>query len=332
MLTLLLQLQAQDKSPIDAAIQKLFYSAGAFDKAIMTLVLSTTSVGLVLSALFIPITLAWTTLTKTWNEGIVKGQGVGTMFDLKAIGEMFLLYALLHVGYIPVCGLLMTLGDLLGRVKFIDGIAELKADLEETSLWGLIRGALNAFSWGILEALVRCVAEIVSYIVTIFAYTISRLLYVLGPLAIAFSILPPFKDKLAGWFSMFLNALCVPFTLAIINAIFQRMFIAFATNSVMSSSFFIIINTCYIISVCMAFWFTSFYVGSSASSKIMSMAVGAATALASGGMKMLAAKGGQAVAGGGGGNNPIEASSGGGASNGGSSGKSSSGGGNAIEK
>lgn len=278
-------LQTSNKPDIQALLHDLTRQGGAFEAATMAMVAQTLLIGEVLCLIFIPVTIGWSVLSKTWGS---LESGEPRIFDVKEMGRLMLLYSLLNVFYTPCFGALMEIAGWLARITFTGALTEYEVSGDNsTSWWDYMMGALNVLAYGLVQAGVRMVAEFVSYIVTVYAYFVSRILYVIGPLAIAFSIIPAFKDKLSAWFGMYLNCLCVPFTLNIINGVFYNMSHALLKGRYISGDLFIIFNICYIVVICLAFWITSFYVGSSGASKIMSMAVAFTTALASQGFKLL---------------------------------------------
>lgn len=152
------------------------------------------------------------------------------------------------------------------------------------SLWSMassFQGGGFTFLSEILLVFTQVLNTIVSVVVHVLAHVISRVLFVLGPLVIAFSIIPMWKDKLEKWFGIFINTLMVAGTLTVldrimygaINGPFASMLQANPWNSIAFSLVMVIL---YLLS----FWLTSLFVGSESAAKVLTTAVGAATTFA----------------------------------------------------
>lgn len=163
----------------------------------------------------------------------------------------------------------------------------------------------RAAVWG--KAVVGVVSGTIKFIIGLLTQYIFKILLIVGPLAIAFSILPVFRGKLEEWFSTLLT---MGFTFVTFNLL-DILFYAHL-SAVVDSSFFaggnlnrftvlafdIALIICYI----MVFWFTSKYVGKCDAGRFMTKFVGLATlgamVLMSGGAAAPAAGGAAAMGGG----------------------------------
>lgn len=139
---------------------------------------------------------------------------------------------------------------------------------------------VNAMFMATTAPIIAMILAIISTVIKVFAIVLSKVFFVLGPLAIAFSMLPVFKDKLANWFGVYLNCLFVPLTLNVLDYIYySNIAEAFKgtemINPVVHTCFNIVMIVCY----CLAFWITSFYVGSSSAGTVLSQAAGVATSV-----------------------------------------------------
>lgn len=254
----------------------------------------------------------------TWNFAITTLKNFGTrptmMFDRMELIRASFLWFILTAGYVPIFGSIAKLGDTLGRYSISKNtsVAEGKERLTEnytrqleseteaakdensqqsppqqdenskpSGFWDIIRGGWNTFvlllsgaAWALLSVIVRT-------IVLAFALILAKIFYVIGPIVIAFSILPVFKDKFSQWAGVYLNCLCVPFTMNLLDTIiFSIVGKTWQTDSYASpysiTIFGVIMSICYALS----FWITSFYCGSSGAAKVVSTFVTTATSAA----------------------------------------------------
>ncbi len=140
---------------------------------------------------------------------------------------------------------------------------------------------INAIVLANTAPIVAIILAVISTVIKLFATVLSKMFFIIGPLAIAFSMIPAFKDKLSAWFGVYLNCLFVPIT---INGMDYLYYSNIAEglrgteiiNPMINTAFNIVIVICY----CLAFWMTSFYVGSSGAGKVLSTAASAATTVA----------------------------------------------------
>lgn len=139
---------------------------------------------------------------------------------------------------------------------------------------------VNALFMATTAPIIAMILAVISTVIKLFAIVLSKVFFVLGPLAIAFSMLPVFKDKLANWFGVYLNCLFVPLTLNVLDYIYySNIAEAFKgtemINPVVHTCFNIVMIVCY----CLTFWITSFYAGSSSAGTVLSQAAGVATSV-----------------------------------------------------
>jgi hypothetical protein len=137
---------------------------------------------------------------------------------------------------------------------------------------------VNALFMATTTPIIAMILAVISTVIKLFAIVMGKIFFVIGPLAIAFSMLPVFKDKMSSWFGVYLNCLFVPLTLNVLDYIYySNIAEAFKgtemINPVVHTCFNIVMIVCY----CLAFWITSFYVGSPSAGKVLSTATTLAT-------------------------------------------------------
>ena len=182
-------------------------------------------------------------------------------------------------------------------------------------MWDIL-GAINSLGGSWISGIFAFLGFIVSTVVAGLSYLISKVFYVIGPLAIAFSILPPFKDKLEKWFGTWLAVTLNMLTLNLITLLLISMTLAplesigvsLASGDSASlgdgNTFAVaIFNVIMIVMYVLSFWVTSYIVGSADAGKVLSTAVGAASSL----MAYSAMKGAGAAAGAAGGGSAASA-------------------------
>lgn len=151
----------------------------------------------------------------------------------------------------------------------------LSMDMDATTFFHLIFTGIAAILMGAIRIVVYA-----------FVYVVYKVLLCLGPFALAFSVLPMFRNQVEGWFGSLLNTGLTFVTLNILDIIFYEYVniyttvgthlsssaatnIATDTNIANSFSFNLVMVTCYLTS----FWLTSKYVGKGDGSKILSKGV-----------------------------------------------------------
>jgi TrbL/VirB6 plasmid conjugal transfer protein. len=174
---------------------------------------------------------------------------------------------------------------------------------DEMSVWQSIKYYANPVNWikislGMLTGLLSSIIRIIISCITI---NVLKVLFCLGPLAFAFSILPPYKNQITIWFSTVLNTGFVFTTMNVLDAVFyQTMF--YSSNVIKNSggiqgasNYYAVfaMNVTFIILYLMSFWLTSKYVGKGDAGRVLSKAAGVATAAVGG--AMMAGGGGAGV-------------------------------------
>jgi len=279
--------------------------------------------------------------TVVWNFATTTLKNVGErpqMFNRIELIRACVLWFILTIGYIPIFGSLANIGEALGRYSVDSSSAvtsgkekmsgyvskELEKEAQTSkeqagddvntntekqqpedsmSAWDLVTGGINTFIFGAFSAGTMVVSSIIRIVVEAFALMISKLFYAIGPIVIAFSILPVFKDKFNQWFGVYVNCLCVPFTCNLLDTIYFSIINEGLTGEVVANPIALsVFNLVFIICYCLVFWVTSFYAGSSGAAKVLSTAVSAATTAISLGAGALASGIGGASGGAGGGN------------------------------
>ena len=106
-------------------------------------------------------------------------------------------------------------------------------------------------------------------------YGCDILLYCLGPLAILFSMIPVFKDKIYSWLGTWLVVKFSYLTLMILQTIAMNITVAFMQNAIMGytpDSIYLTFGLGLMNAVLciLSFWFTSKFVGSGDAGKVLS--------------------------------------------------------------
>jgi len=154
---------------------------------------------------------------------------------------------------------------------------------------GAIRSLKNLvqnISSAIIVGLLTLLGQIVRVVVMIFAKYTMKIVIILGPLSIAFSIFSPFEDNLERWFKYFLTLGFVFMTLNIIdniNFIFLKQ--CFSVKNLVSpdeseATLNIVISIVNLMLYTMPFYLTSLFIGGKDGGKILTKTVQVATAAA----------------------------------------------------
>jgi hypothetical protein len=148
-------------------------------------------------------------------------------------------------------------------------------DPKGASMWDMITGAANGlfFTQWFLEGISWFLISIIGVFMKLFAMILAKVMFAIGPLVVAFSIIPAFKDKLSNWFGVYLNCLFVPLTVNVLDYIFysniaESLKGTGVSNPLIEITVLLVTIICY----CLSFWLTSFYVGSSAAGRVLSTA------------------------------------------------------------
>ena len=150
---------------------------------------------------------------------------------------------------------------------------EMPATESETSSFnwfGFLSSPMDVVT-SILAGLASTIVVVVEYVIRMVAITLGKVLYAIGPLAVAFSIFPAFSDRFSFWFGSFINVLFVGTTCNVLNYIVYGSFwnsLAGGTSlndPIAQLTFYLSIIVCY----AFAFWLTSKFVGSNESGKVI---------------------------------------------------------------
>ena len=182
-------------------------------------------------------------------------------------------------------------------------------DPKNVSMWDMITGAGNgmSFTQWFLEGISWFLISIIGVFMKLFAMILAKVMFAIGPLVVAFSIIPVFKDKLANWFGVYLNCLFVPLTVNVLDYIFysniaESLKGTGVSNPLIEITVLIVTIICY----CLSFWLTSFYVGSSAAGRVLSTAASVGQAAVGKAVGMFGGSGNGSSGGGASGGNIIE--------------------------
>lgn len=179
---------------------------------------------------------------------------------------------------------------------------------EDTDFFDVLTESAGIVGEFFLNAIVGAVITIIKGLAVGITLVLLKLLYIVGPLAIAFSILPPFREKAMVWFGTYLTIALNLVTLNFIDMLFYDILIGKAVAlqhghsvDVLATSTF---NLVLIVAYIMSFWLTSKWVGSESAGRFMTAAMGMAANVAK--KALMTAFGGKGGGGGGsGGGNSI---------------------------
>ena len=142
----------------------------------------------------------------------------------------------------------------------------------------------NLLSMGI-HALTTMIVGIIRIIILGISVVIVKVLVILGPLALAFSILPVFKKQIEIWFSTLVTTGMVFTTINILDAIINTMWVALINPQAkmlsgdVTADMILALDLVIIILYTSSFWLTSKIVGKGDAGRIISKMVGTAAAL-----------------------------------------------------
>ena len=141
-----------------------------------------------------------------------------------------------------------------------------------------------------VTTVVGMICQLIRVIISCITYNVLKVLFCVGPLAFAFSILPPFKNNVTAWFATVLNTGFVFTTMNILDAVFYET-LYFSDNVIKNSdpglqgiTVNLAMNITMIVLYLMSFWLTSKYIGKGDAGRVLSKGVGIATALVGGAM------------------------------------------------
>lgn len=126
---------------------------------------------------------------------------------------------------------------------------------------------------------------IIRFVMQLFVGVFIKFLIVASPLAMAFSLIPSFKDQMTRLLAVFTNACFVGVTINLLDQLFFDSLISSAVNTLDDSGSGVLFNKVLFTSLCFAImilyllsiWLTSKYVGIPGAAAVVGMAVTAAT-------------------------------------------------------
>lgn len=309
-----------------------FFDTGLLDEGVNDAVFKAILVGSILAPLFFLGSVVWNFATTT-----LKNVGERPhLFNRMELIRACVIWFILSFGYVPIFGTFARVGEALGRYSISDSQVvqkgkqavtdqytnELKKEAEQPteetqsdpktsdqkltpdesiSAWDIVKGGINTVVLAVSGAVWGLLSVVIRSVVLMFAIIMAKLFYVIGPVVLAFSILPIFKDKVGQWLGVYLNCLCIPFTMNLLDTIvFSVVGKAYTGESIADPVVISIFGICMTICYALSFWVTSFYCGSSGAAKVLSTAVGVAAQAVSMGMSAMAGAGAASVGGKGG--------------------------------
>lgn len=259
-----------------------------------------------LAPIFIGLSMAYMFVT-TWINNGHRGQFWNPAEVKRLLTVMLLIPA------IPVLmSFIMTIGHVCAEATAMD-VGDKFAGIEK--LWDKVQeGPEEDFSllflsltivYKLMALFVMVISilfmYIIKFVILLFSGVFIQYCIIISPLAMAFSILPIFKDQVEKLMQVFFNACFVGLTMNILdNLFFDTLFtkIISSLNDPTADIFnyMVIASTCFTMCIfyLMAFWLTAKYVGSPGAAAVMSMATTAVTMATMAAMKMGGAAGGGA--------------------------------------
>lgn len=166
-------------------------------------------------------------------------------------------------------------------------LAELEAETQEDEQSGGFFGIFEKIYAFVrylpmlfIHGVTGLILGIIRIIILLMAVVVFKVLLILGPLAFAFSILPPFRDKIDEWFGTLIGVGLVFTTINILDHLVYEIFFQMVEQGYMAGAydlamlgFDITIIVCYIL----CFWLTSKWVGKGDAGRVLSKAVGLTT-------------------------------------------------------
>jgi hypothetical protein len=172
-------------------------------------------------------------------------------------------------------------------------------DESEPGWFDKMIGYLDPITWFnmLLSSACALILAIIRIIISAFMFVVYKVLICLGPFALAFSVLPMFRNQVDNWFGTLLGTGLVFVTLNILDVMFYEYVKSYMnTANVIDNRANYLANIAFNISIVIsylcAFWLTSKMIGKGDSGKILSKGVSLATMAA-----MAAVSGGASAAG-----------------------------------
>ena len=157
---------------------------------------------------------------------------------------------------------------------------------EETGIMDMIFEVPGTFAHFLLGGIIALFIAMIKAVMVGISLVLIKLLYIFGPLAIGFSILPFMREKVVVWFGTYLTIALNLVTLNFIDMLLYNIMIGetvalqhgntidnFATTS---------FNLVMIVTYIMSFWITSKWVGSESAGRFMTAAMGMVANVAKG--------------------------------------------------
>lgn len=153
---------------------------------------------------------------------------------------------------------------------------------ESSSIWDvveLVGGGVGGAIGFIITEIVLFITQVAKTLIVAFCISGSKILFVMSPLAVVFSMLPWSKDKLGEWFGFYLSLLFTPVTCNIIDAVTLHLFyhdakiFGSADGANMDLFTTCAINLTILILYIYAFGLTRLYVGSADAGRALNQGV-----------------------------------------------------------
>ena len=292
-----------------------FYNAGFLDEYVSKATLTTQLIAGILVPLFAVITLGW-----NWVVTFIRNfPERPKFFEWGEIARVLVLIGMVSL-YRPLIGTVAVVANALNRgttpnseliSQNLDSFEQhINAQIIPPGTVGNTdkpdkdpnvtvtplpqnEGVEIEFSWGdflsspfnviiaILQGLALVILAVVGLIIKLGAQVLAKIMFALGPLAIAFSILPNYRDRLGSWFNSYTNLLLVATTCNIIDIIVYGSFWGATQGdaSTMKPVTLLIVDCVVIVVYCYAFWLTSKWCGNNDAGKVLTSGVQTATAM-----------------------------------------------------
>lgn len=255
------------------------------------------NVALALLPMFFILTQAWNFIKTSVNNFSEGRAGVFKLSEIIRVGVLWLLVLLFipifswiadFIGIISSYTRLDTIATAAGQAEYQKYIASLIGDVEvDKSFWSKAKTVVNTSFSQIFNALTFAIVAVIRLVVESIALMLGKVFFVIGPLVIAFSILPMFKEKLEKWFNVYMTLLLVPITLNILDSlvwlVMNSATIGLSTNAGADLIFGLVIIAVYILS----FWITSFIAGTAEAGKVLSTSTAIVSAASTAGIGKL---------------------------------------------
>lgn len=260
---------------------------------------NTTLIAEVIAPIFFFMSLAYMFVT-TWIKQGHRGKFMDSGELKRLIAVMILIPAvpllftfIQQIGFVTAKAMEMDAGDKFSAINQLWDTMN-AAPEEEISLWSLTMGIIYKLVAIVFVILSILLMYIVKFVIILFSGVFIQFCIIVSPLAMAFSILPIFKDQVEKLLQVFFNACFVGLTMNILDdmffkSLFQKVVLSLNEPSADIFNYIMISSTCFTIVIfyLLSFWLTAKYVGSPGAAAIMSTAVTATTMAVMAGAKMM---------------------------------------------